>query len=378
MNSFSLPSNYTWEPTSSYFLFFLESGDFIRDNFNQLLTNYSFPEDTIKDLNKCLTNLHRNDYLLMFILAIFWTILRNQLTSHIFKPIARYYVLPKQESDKLPESAWKFMFYLSTWSYSAYILLWQPGTNYFYKPTDVWKDYSMSLDIPKEIYNIFLIEIGFYLHSLYATIFVDHWRRDSLVLIGHHIVASFLLVFTLSIRCHRTGLIAIFLHDACDIILEGTKTCLYFKRQNNKNINFFETIANIGFLLFTVTWFITRLYWFPLRNIFISSIYVHQNGIQVPFILFLNSLLYILLTMNLYWFSFIIKLLFKVITGQTKELEDNREYEHDEFDKTVEEKETKDKNESDNQLNVSFGKDKSLTEFLLHKRKEDENRGRAT
>ncbi|XP_053211651.1 ceramide synthase 1-like [Panonychus citri] len=375
-----LPSNRTWEPSPSYSLFLLESGNFVRDNFNQLVTNYSFPEDTIKDLNKCLTNLDRYDYILMFVLAIFWTIVRNLLTSHIFKPIARYYRLPKQEGDKLPESVWKFMFYLSTWCYTAYILLWQSGTNYFYKPTDVWKDYSMSLDVPKDVYAIYLIEISFYLHSLYATLFVDHWRRDTLVLMGHHIVTSLLLVFSLSIRCHRAGLIAIFLHDACDIVLEGTKTCLYFKRQNNKNINFFEILANIGFSFFTVTWFVTRLYWFPLRNIFISSIYVHQNGIQVPFPLFLNSLLYILLTMNLYWFSFIIKLLYKVVTGQVKELEDNREYEHDEFDEPSEKKETKEKvkSETKRKLNVSFSKDTSSTEYLLHQRKEDQNGGRST
>ncbi|XP_015789687.1 ceramide synthase 1 isoform X1 [Tetranychus urticae] len=371
-----MDTNRTWEPSPSYSQFLTESSNFVRINFHQLVNNYSFPEDTVKDLSKCLTNLDRYDYILMFVLAIFWTIVRNILTTNLFKPIARYYRLPKQEREKLPESAWKFIFYLSTWCYTAYILLWQSGTNYFYKPTDVWKDYSMSLDVPKDVYAIYIVEISFYLHSLYATIFVDHWRRDTLVLMGHHIVTSLLLVFSLSIRCHRAGLIAIFLHDACDILLEGTKTCLYFKRQNNKNINIFELLANIGFCCFTVTWFVTRLYWFPLRNVFISSIYVHQHGIQVPFPLFLNSLLYILLTMNLYWFSFIIKLLYKVVTGQVKEIEDNREYEHDETNNTSTESKEEIKNEVQQKVKT-FIKDGSSTVFLLNQRKVDPSVGRS-
>ena len=80
-------SNSTWEPSPSYSLFLSESSNFIRYNFNQLMTNYSFPQDTINDLDKCLSNLHRHDYILMFILAIFWTIVRNLLTSLVFQVI---------------------------------------------------------------------------------------------------------------------------------------------------------------------------------------------------------------------------------------------------------------------------------------------------
>jgi len=58
----------------------------------------------------------------------------------------------------------------------------------------------MSLEVPKDVYAIYMIEISFYLHSLYTTLFVDQWRRDSIVLMGHHIVTSLLLVFSLSIR----------------------------------------------------------------------------------------------------------------------------------------------------------------------------------
>lgn len=57
-----------------------------------------------------------------------------------------------------------------------------------------------ALIVPRSVYIVYVVQISFYVHSLYATLFVDQWRRDSLVLIAHHIITVILLVFTLSIR----------------------------------------------------------------------------------------------------------------------------------------------------------------------------------
>lgn len=82
---------------------------------------------------------------------------------------------------------------------------------------------------------------------------------------------------------------------------------------------------------------------------YITTVYLDELKINVPFALFLNFLLYVLLAMNIYWFSvscihktprvhqvahpfsssrscsqFILNLLYKVVTGQV--LEDNRDY----------------------------------------------------
>ncbi|CAG2118804.1 unnamed protein product [Medioppia subpectinata] len=68
-----------------------------------------------------------------------------------------------------------------------------------------------------------------------------------------------------------------------------------------------------------------------------ASVYVSAKQIKVPFILPIVAMLWILLLMNVYWFTFILKLLYKVITGQIKELDDNREYSVDKSSKTSEE-----------------------------------------
>lgn len=82
-----LTSEQYWEPSPSYSQFLTLSSKFVKDNFAQLMSNYSFPRDTVKDLNHCLENLHQNDYVLMLTLSIFWTLTRSMLTHTFFKVI---------------------------------------------------------------------------------------------------------------------------------------------------------------------------------------------------------------------------------------------------------------------------------------------------
>lgn len=49
--------------------------------------------------------------------------------------------------------------------------------------------------------------------------------------------------------------------------------------------------------------FVSRLYIFPLRVIYPCAAYLIQEHLNVPFHLFLNSMMYMLLIMNIYWFS---------------------------------------------------------------------------
>ncbi|CAG2110123.1 unnamed protein product, partial [Medioppia subpectinata] len=198
-------------------------------------------------------------------------------------PIASYYALCKPDAEKMPESAWKFFFYLSTWSSMAYIILIKKKASYFINPSIVWRDYSVDSAIEMDIYVIYLIQLSFYCHSLYSTLRVDQWRKDSPTLMVHHVLCVLLISISLA-------------------------TKLY-----------------------------CRLYCFPLKQVYMASVYVSAQQIKVPFILPIVAMLWILLLMNVYWFTFILKLLYKVVTGQIKELDDNREYSVDKSSKTSEE-----------------------------------------
>ncbi|PRD39232.1 UNVERIFIED_CONTAM: Cers1 [Trichonephila clavipes] len=154
-------------------------------------------------------------------------------------------------------------------------------------------------------------------------------------------------------RYHNIGSLVLFTHDACDILLEFTKLNVYFKIQGGKLKRRHEIFANISFFCFTVAWYVCRLYWYPLRVLYTATSDVQRMKLVLPGALLMNSLLWILQILNIYWFlfrkvngyqgfmefsslvhsgkiKFILQFLFRVATGQVKEVDDTREYDVEE------------------------------------------------
>jgi len=156
--------------------------------------------------------------------------------------------------------------------------------------------------------------------------YLDEWRKDSLIMFIHHIITFSLLSLSFVAKAHRVGVLVLLLHDGCDVIMEATKCVLNFKSIGGLFGKFMDILSGIGFVSFTISWFVCRLYWFPLKAINSCSEYFSQNAIKFPFMLVLYSMLWIILAMNIYWFSFLVKILISIITGKASELEDNREY----------------------------------------------------
>jgi len=208
----------------------------------------------------------------------------------------------------------------------AYILLVKESRPYFTKPTSVWQNYSIDTQIPTDIYLIHIIQLAYYVHSIYSSLAIDLWRKDTPTLLFHHVICIALMFISIFTRSHNAGLLVMFLHDGCDILLEGTKLTRYFRTQAGQIVKPLDIATNVGFAFFAIAWFISRLYWFPLKAIWPIMSYSSAGGMKVPFILTIGVLLWSLLLMNIYWFSFIVKLIYKVITKQVTELEDNREY----------------------------------------------------
>lgn len=328
------PAVTTWEDSPSYKEFFVGSYNFIVVNFVRTTNgNYSFTHDLPADFAKCIRNLSLCDLYILIALSVVWTWLRDAMSKHIFRPTSDMFHLDKDGKEKLPESMWKAFFYGLSWSFTAYVLIVQENGRYFQRPTTVWTDYAIDAKVSTTVYIVYLAQASFYIHSLYATIFQDSWRKDSVVLLVHHVVATILLTVSWSARYHFFGLTCIFLHDCCDVLLEVTKSFNYLKNQQKGVVKSFEVVADIGFLCFTATWFVMRLYLFPLRVLYYSSVYVEQEGIYTPFGFFLNMLMYLLLAMNVYWFTLILHVLYKVVIGQT--LEDVRDFKEDEEEAEV-------------------------------------------
>lgn len=120
----------------------------------------------------------------------------------------------------------------------------------------------------------------------------------------HHAVTIALLVLSYGYRYHRLGLMVLFCHDVNDILLEYTKCHVYLRNRNGRFLWHNERCSQIGFFVFTFSWCLYRLYWFPLKVIYITAVTgahrVYLLGAKL-YMLF-NLLLCILLLLNLYWF----------------------------------------------------------------------------
>ncbi|CAG2113786.1 unnamed protein product, partial [Medioppia subpectinata] len=225
---------------------------------------------------------------IVLILALVWTIGRFSASKYLFTPFARLCRMSKSDVQKYPESAWKFFYYLFTFSFVVYLLFVQNCCDYFSRRDLIWKDFSIDDVIPGNVRILYLIEISFYIHSVYAVIFLDEWRKDTLVMFTHHIIISpetfyihsvyavifldewrkdtlvmfthhiitiALLSLSLAAKAHRVGIVVLLLHDGCDVIMEATKCLLTFKSIGGFMGKFFDILSGIGFLLFLGSWY---------------------------------------------------------------------------------------------------------------------------
>jgi len=64
-------------------------------------------------------------------------------------------------------------------------------------PTPGWKK---GMDVPTDIAIAYLLQCSFYGHSIYATAYMDTWRKDSVIMLLHHVVTLTLIAFSYAFR----------------------------------------------------------------------------------------------------------------------------------------------------------------------------------
>ena len=56
------------------------------------------------------------------------------------------------------------------------------------------------MDVPLDIYIMYITQLGFYIHSFYGTAFMDDARKDTKVMYLHHALSCVLIGFSLATR----------------------------------------------------------------------------------------------------------------------------------------------------------------------------------
>ncbi|NXV35639.1 CERS1 synthase, partial [Rissa tridactyla] len=216
--------------------------------------------------------------------------------------------LQPKDAAKMPESAWKLLFYTLSWSYGIYLLFF---TDYpfFYDPPSVFYGWKKGMDVPTDIAIAYLLQCSFYGHSIYATAYMDTWRKDSVVMLLHHVVTLTLIAFSYAFRAAW-----------------GREVVLGLTPPPGSPLNPPCSLCPGRF------WF--RLYWFPLKVLYATCYSSLQSVPNIPFYFFFNALLLILTLMNIYWFLYIVLFVAKVLMGQMQEVNDVREYDVEDSKKT--------------------------------------------
>ncbi|OTF81065.1 TLC lipid binding domain-like protein, partial [Euroglyphus maynei] len=100
---------------------------------------------------------------------------------------------------------------------------------------------------------------------------------------------------------YNVGVVIIYFHDICDVILEGSKclVCLRFTL-----IKYLESkIRMTNFALFIMAWFYYRLYLFPMIAIMESIKFINNSATNelLTFVYGLFIFLWIIYCMDIFW-----------------------------------------------------------------------------
>jgi hypothetical protein len=250
----------------------------------------------------------------------------------LFVPIADFVGVPKVAErkgysstryQKFLENAWYSVYY----PLSAFTALSVIYGNPWFWDFRVAIDYSIVHVEPNRLLDyVYLLQIGYYIQLLINLVFVDEKLDDFYEMLIHHNATLILVGFSYVALFHRIGSLIFFLHDLSDI-------CLYIGKMAHNAA--WEKTASIVFPLFILSFFVTRIVYFPqlIYGCLISEVggqafyhfdsaatflQVTQTGICVgghciSSFLSLTYLLCVLLCLHFYWFYRIILLVISTI-----------------------------------------------------------------
>ncbi|KAL3529363.1 hypothetical protein ACH5RR_008685 [Cinchona calisaya] len=262
------------------------------------------------------------DLIALLFFCIFFILLRLILDRFIFEKLATHFIyvkdhpklktLRRKKIDKFKESAWKTVYGVSAEILAIYVTYnepWFNNTRYFWiGPGDqVWPEQKMKFKLKL----LYMYCGGFYFYAIFALLFWDTKRSDSVASMVHHIATILLISVSYIFRFGRVGSVVLALHEASDVFLETAKMSKY---------SGFNRLADILFPLFALSWLIFRLILFPfwvLRSTSYEVLYIMDNDTSIlesKLYYFFNSLLFCLLALHLYWG----RLMFKMVIAQIK------------------------------------------------------------
>ncbi|PHT47856.1 LAG1 longevity assurance -like protein 1, partial [Capsicum baccatum] len=250
--------------------------------------------------------------------ALLFLILRFILDRLVFEALAKRMIcgknakmssIKRKKMNKLKESAWKFMYFLSAEMFALYVTYnepWFTNTRYFWSgPGDqVWPHLKIKLKMK----GCHIYAGGFYLYSIFALIYWETRRSDFVATMIHHLTSLSLILLSYIFGMSRVGSMVAVTHEQSEVLMELAKMSIY---------SGFHTTADIFFGLFALGWLLLRLIYFPFWIIWSTTYEVlfivdkkkHQNINGIILYIVVQSILICLLVLNIFWWTIICRII---------------------------------------------------------------------
>ncbi|KAK1758106.1 TLC domain-containing protein [Echria macrotheca] len=282
-------------------------------------------------------------YLILFCVILF-TGLRAAAMEYLLAPLAKAGgVTKRKDITRFSEQAWLLMYYSVFWTLGVYIYCKSP---YYLKLSELWTSWP-SREISGLMKGYMLAQLAFWVQQI-LVINIEERRKDHWQMFTHHIVTISLIFASYRYGYTRVGNLILVLMDVVDLFLPAAK-CLKYTGYN--------TLCDCMFGVFMISWFFARhvfyimvcySVWVQTPEIMPTGCYKGANGnISGPFdvptdrgLLYLLeplwnseglvcynntvkwsflSMLLFLQALTIMWFSMIIRVAIKVISGDGAE-----------------------------------------------------------
>lgn len=235
----------------------------------------------------------------------------------ISESIIYEYLSKKSKKEKLDkkivkfvEASWRLIFYTIFCVIGIKALLYPKTASWITDTANYWTYWPEQHIIEPDVLFYYLVELGAYLHQLAWT---EVTRSDAAEMIVHHMVTILLIVFSYLLNFSRIGSIILLLHDLSDVFLESAKCFNYISKAKGRK--WAKYICDVMFAIFAITFFLTRLVYFP-RYVIYDVLFVSPITFNNDWFGYWTfaGLLIILESLHIFWFYLVAKMLVKLFT----------------------------------------------------------------
>ncbi|KAG6336842.1 hypothetical protein ID866_2238 [Astraeus odoratus] len=275
------------------------------------------------------------DLLFVTYYIVFFSFVRQVVTLHICRPIARYFSIKRQSKlDRFGEQGYALIYFavMGIWGYRIMDQL----PTYWYRTAYFWIDYP-HWEMNAELKRYYLMHSAYWCQQLIVLLFrLEKPRKDHYELVAHHIVTLWLISWSYLINLTLIGNAIFMSMDIPDVFLAFSKLLNYMKWERSKSVAFalficawtyFRHYLNIVVLWSVWTEFDlipeTSRVWSPSEGAWLAGWMKYQ--IFVPILL--------LQMLNLFWYYLIWRIAIRqVYLSITSTLTDERSDDEDNGD----------------------------------------------